>query len=518
MNDNIFWQAQKHRVTSDAISALSPPSSAHPVSPAFTNNSNASNANSNNNNNGNNNTNNAGINNNSDSRADTQAAARGTSAGNANANANANANSTPPLVTSAAQTKPKPNRRAYTAEARATHNAVERQRREVLHERFLDLAALLPNLSHIQRPSKFSIINSSIAHMHAFKRYRLLASRELQLLQNEADALRCEINEWRNRARIPRLEEPARGEGFGMLLSGELEEVLAVLGEEGEEGEFEDGQEIVGAYGEQEYTDVEEKVGRGVQLGYVHPQQHAQQQMPQDPHTQQMGPMGSFEYGSGYMQGYQGNGLAGFPQAHAQAQGQGAYAANGNKNWGAQHAGHEGHPDHPHLHNQHEHAYAHQQNRHHLFTPQATASGFPFNANGNGNRPSTSGSGDSGSGSPSSLSPVSGNGHLHSGGVNTSGASSQYGSPVSHSNGAASPASSVASVNANGPGMRQRGWSVVSGGGSPSYEPHHSMSSGAHFGGHGPGHMGGMENVNGMPMMGMSGGMGMPGMHGMGGV
>ncbi|KAF8967354.1 hypothetical protein BDZ97DRAFT_1916951 [Flammula alnicola] len=504
MNDNIFWQAQKHRVTSDAISALSPASSAHPASPAFTNNSNASN--------GNNNTNNASNNNNSDSGADTQAAASGsgTSAGNAN--------STPPLVTSAVQMKRKPSRRTYTAEARATHNAVERQRREVLHERFLDLAALLPNLSHIQRPSKFSIVNSSIAHMHAFKRYRLLASRELQLLQNEADALRCEINEWRNRARIPRLEEPARGEGFDMLLSGELEEVLAVLGDEGEEGEFEDGQESAGAYGEQEYTDIEENVARGVQLGYVHPQQHAQRQMPQGPHTQQMGPMGSFEYGSGYMQGYQGTGLAGFPQAHAQAQGQGAYAANDNKNWGAQHAGHEGHPDHPHLHNQHEHAYAHQQNRHHLFTPQATASGFPFNANGNGNRPSTSGSGDSGFGSPSSLSPVSGNGHLPSGGLDNGGASSQYGSPASHSNGAASPASSIASVNANGAGMRQRGWSVVSGGGSPSYELHHSMSSGAHFGGHGPGHMGGTENVNGMPMMGMSGDMGMPGMHGMGGV
>ncbi|KAF9524479.1 hypothetical protein CPB83DRAFT_738245, partial [Crepidotus variabilis] len=46
--------------------------------------------------------------------------------------------------------KRKPSRRANTAERRATHNAVERQRRETLNGRFLDLAALLPNLSQIR--------------------------------------------------------------------------------------------------------------------------------------------------------------------------------------------------------------------------------------------------------------------------------------------------------------------------------------------------------------------------------
>src|ERR1700760_75530 len=66
--------------------------------------------------------------------------------------------------------KRKPSRRANTAERRATHNAVERQRRETLNGRFLDLAALLPNLSQIRRPSKSSIVNSSIAHIHASRR------------------------------------------------------------------------------------------------------------------------------------------------------------------------------------------------------------------------------------------------------------------------------------------------------------------------------------------------------------
>ena len=45
--------------------------------------------------------------------------------------------------TSPAQMKRKPNRRANTAERRATHNAVERQRRETLNGRFLVRLSIL---------------------------------------------------------------------------------------------------------------------------------------------------------------------------------------------------------------------------------------------------------------------------------------------------------------------------------------------------------------------------------------
>ncbi|KAJ7600418.1 hypothetical protein C8J56DRAFT_8644 [Mycena floridula] len=144
--------------------------------------------------------------------------------------------------------KRKPSRRANTAERRATHNAVERQRRETLNGRFLDLAALLPNLSQIRRPSKSSIVNSSIAHIHASRRHRLLASRELRLVKLEADALRRELNEWRDRANIPRVEEPARGEGFSMVLGGELE-MLVVGGVGGDDDEEYNG----GGYDDEEY-------------------------------------------------------------------------------------------------------------------------------------------------------------------------------------------------------------------------------------------------------------------------
>lgn len=172
------------------------------------------------------------------------------------------------------QTKRKPSRRANTAERRATHNAVERQRRETLNGRFLvcqiffllhclffvspirdrmlilfrqDLAALLPNLSQIRRPSKSSIVNSSIAHIHASRRHRLIAARELRLLKLESDALRRELNEWRDRSGLPRVEEPVRGDAFQMIMSGEVE-VLNIGPIEEEDG---------AEYGYDEYGDDE---------------------------------------------------------------------------------------------------------------------------------------------------------------------------------------------------------------------------------------------------------------------
>ncbi|KAL4064193.1 hypothetical protein V8B97DRAFT_1876081 [Scleroderma yunnanense] len=133
-----------------------------------------------------------------------------------NNNNNTGANTT-------AAPKKKASRRANTAERKATHNAVERARRETLNGRFLDLAALLPNLSQIRRPSKSAIVNSSIAYVHSSRRHRLLASRELRILKSEADALRRELNDWHDRAGLPRVEEPIRSEGFGIVLSGEVE-------------------------------------------------------------------------------------------------------------------------------------------------------------------------------------------------------------------------------------------------------------------------------------------------------
>ncbi|KAJ7164464.1 hypothetical protein C8R46DRAFT_1099619 [Mycena filopes] len=113
--------------------------------------------------------------------------------------------------------KPKQN----TAERRASHNAVERARRETLNARFLDLAGLLPNLKHLRRPSKSAIVNSSIAHVRAARRYRNLASQQLRALNAECDMVRREVNQWRARAGARPALPPARSEGFTLVLSGE---------------------------------------------------------------------------------------------------------------------------------------------------------------------------------------------------------------------------------------------------------------------------------------------------------
>ncbi|KAK7060027.1 BHLH domain-containing protein [Favolaschia claudopus] len=127
-----------------------------------------------------------------------------------------------PLLGSGA-IRSKSSRRANTAEQRATHNAVERQRRETLNGRFMDLAALLSNLSAIRRPTKSQIVNSSIAHLRASDRQRQVAAGQLRSLKDEADALRHELNAWRARSGMALIEEPTRDETFGILLSGELE-------------------------------------------------------------------------------------------------------------------------------------------------------------------------------------------------------------------------------------------------------------------------------------------------------
>ncbi|KAF8176773.1 hypothetical protein BJ912DRAFT_696395 [Pholiota molesta] len=259
---------------------LSPASDAHPASPtggaAANANTTAASGTTTTPGNGNNN-------------ADSAAPASPTSPASPTAPANT---TTSASAAAAAQMKRKPSRRANTAERRATHNAVERQRRETLNGRFLDLAALLPNLSQIRRPSKSSIVNSSIAHIHASRRHRLLAARELRALKGEADALRREINEWRDRAGVPRVDEPVRGEGFGMIISGEME-VLAVLGGE-EDEEDEDGMPVDSAaglereramYGAGFMEELEDEYApqAPVQLGYA----HVQSQMQHHAHQQQ---------------------------------------------------------------------------------------------------------------------------------------------------------------------------------------------------------------------------------------
>jgi len=114
--------------------------------------------------------------------------------------------------------------RLSTAARRASHNAVERQRRDKLNARILELASLLPNLAGVRRPSRIAITKSSIAYIHSARRHRILASQQLQALHAENEALRSEVNQWRLRAGVPSVLEPRRGDTFMLVLAGaELE-------------------------------------------------------------------------------------------------------------------------------------------------------------------------------------------------------------------------------------------------------------------------------------------------------
>ncbi|KAF7339148.1 Macrophage erythroblast attacher isoform 1 [Mycena venus] len=103
----------------------------------------------------------------------------------------------------------------------AAERWVERAPRKTLNARFLDLAALLPNLKHLWYPSKSAIINSSIAYVCAADRYRQLASQQLCALNAECDMVRREVNQWRVRAGVHPAVAPLRSEGFALVLGGE---------------------------------------------------------------------------------------------------------------------------------------------------------------------------------------------------------------------------------------------------------------------------------------------------------
>ncbi|KAH7403905.1 hypothetical protein BKA64DRAFT_462742 [Cadophora sp. MPI-SDFR-AT-0126] len=93
--------------------------------------------------------------------------------------------------------RPKKRIRAFTAEERASHRVIEKQRREALNERFLDLARLLPDLVSCRRLSKSIIVHESIEHLQAQREMCLAAASEVQTLISENLELIAEVNRWR---------------------------------------------------------------------------------------------------------------------------------------------------------------------------------------------------------------------------------------------------------------------------------------------------------------------------------
>lgn len=82
-----------------------------------------------------------------------------------------------------------------TAERRATHNAIERARRESLNGRFLELARALPTMGNVKRPSKSVIVNKSLEWISESQ------MREFHLIR-ENNYLRAQVNELRSQLRL----------------------------------------------------------------------------------------------------------------------------------------------------------------------------------------------------------------------------------------------------------------------------------------------------------------------------
>ncbi|KAJ7735507.1 hypothetical protein B0H16DRAFT_1892262 [Mycena metata] len=132
--------------------------------------------------------------------------------------------STPPVSRSPADDVTSEKARDSTAARRASHNAVERQRRDKLNARIMELASLLPNLAGVRRPSRIAITKSSIAHVLSSRKHRILAAQQLRGLHAENESLRAEINQWRQRAGVPAVLEPRRDSAFMVVYTGaELE-------------------------------------------------------------------------------------------------------------------------------------------------------------------------------------------------------------------------------------------------------------------------------------------------------
>lgn len=85
------------------------------------------------------------------------------------------------------------------AEKRANHNAVERARRESLNIRFLELAQSIPTLVHVRKPSKSVIVSRSIEFIHETKNRLEVKTRSLQLLRQQNEEFKAEINRLRSK-------------------------------------------------------------------------------------------------------------------------------------------------------------------------------------------------------------------------------------------------------------------------------------------------------------------------------
>lgn len=89
------------------------------------------------------------------------------------------------------------NKKGTSAERRATHNAVERARRENLNDRFLLLANKLPATYTVRRPSKSLIVNKSLDFVQQALEGETILRLKVEELYQENQGMLKELNDLR---------------------------------------------------------------------------------------------------------------------------------------------------------------------------------------------------------------------------------------------------------------------------------------------------------------------------------
>ncbi|KAJ2139427.1 hypothetical protein GGH19_002877 [Coemansia sp. RSA 1807] len=111
------------------------------------------------------------------------------------------------------------------AQRRATHNAIERARRESLNGQFQDLASAVPALIHVRRPSKATIVEKSLDYIHTFKGHLSNRDAYIRKLQLRNQALHDEVSHLRSQLGLEPLSEVCEA-----ATSGNEEEELEEAG------------------------------------------------------------------------------------------------------------------------------------------------------------------------------------------------------------------------------------------------------------------------------------------------
>lgn len=153
------------------------------------------------------------------------------------------ASASPPTSGEGAQKKGKKRVRSFTAEERASHRIIEKQRREALNESFLvrhtkasclclfvlsfpclltsvsqELARLIPALAQAQRLSKSLIVAEGATRLRTQRKLCLEAATGIQTLLQENHEILTELNGWRLQNGHPEREAPATSEAIMDLL------------------------------------------------------------------------------------------------------------------------------------------------------------------------------------------------------------------------------------------------------------------------------------------------------------